>query len=156
MYVHTYVLQHLYHRQHVLRCCRHCTLLLTASSSSSVFHSILILLHTNTHQHPPVSPCGNYSPANSISNAVGATTLTQAIRTINSTHEFSPHSPVAVTGKTHHQPPPISPRFPLWRRFSVSQAYIFDDWSGPMMEPEPLEALASATCILSTVPPALQ
>lgn len=36
------------------------------------------------------------------------------------------------------------------------QAYIFDDWSGPMMQPEPLEALASATCVLSTVPPALE
>ncbi|CAN0199670.1 unnamed protein product [Scytosiphon promiscuus] len=36
------------------------------------------------------------------------------------------------------------------------KAYIFDDWSGPMMQPEPLSALASATCVLSTVPPALQ
>ncbi|CAN0203433.1 unnamed protein product, partial [Ectocarpus sp. 13 AM-2016] len=36
------------------------------------------------------------------------------------------------------------------------KAFIFDDWSGPMMQPEPLSALASATCILSTVPPALQ
>ncbi|CAM9919852.1 unnamed protein product [Ectocarpus fasciculatus] len=36
------------------------------------------------------------------------------------------------------------------------KAFIFDDWSGPMMQPEPLSALASATCVLSTVPPALQ
>ncbi|CAM9458440.1 unnamed protein product [Ascophyllum nodosum] len=36
------------------------------------------------------------------------------------------------------------------------KAYIFDDWSGPMLQPEPLAALTSATCILSTVPPTLQ
>eukprot|EP00903_Cladosiphon_okamuranus_P007555 g7329.t1 len=36
------------------------------------------------------------------------------------------------------------------------KAFIFDDWSGPMMQTEPLEVLASATCVLSTVPPALQ
>ncbi|CAM9158300.1 unnamed protein product [Ectocarpus sp. 4 AP-2014] len=36
------------------------------------------------------------------------------------------------------------------------KAFIFDDWSGPMMQPEPLSALASATCVLTTVPPALQ
>ncbi|CAM9932122.1 unnamed protein product, partial [Sphacelaria rigidula] len=36
------------------------------------------------------------------------------------------------------------------------QAFIFDDWSGPMMQPEPLDALAGSTCVLSTVPPSLQ
>ncbi|CAM9379648.1 unnamed protein product, partial [Discosporangium mesarthrocarpum] len=36
------------------------------------------------------------------------------------------------------------------------KAFIFDDFSGPMMQPEPLEALSKATCVLSTVPPTLQ
>ncbi|CAM9092165.1 unnamed protein product [Chrysoparadoxa australica] len=35
------------------------------------------------------------------------------------------------------------------------KAFLFDDWSGPMLQPEPLNALCSASHILSSVPPSV-